>query len=197
MEGDMITETSIKKVLQGALDLGASYADIRVKDILKENLCYENGVLTNSSTNRSHGYGVRVFVDGSMGFAASSTFDQMEETVKKAYEIALASRTLQSQKINLTKKSAAKGSYRSPMEKDPFIVPLSEKLELMKSCTTNMHKAWEEHEFSIKPTFFTYVTLDFRRDDVIFADSDGSFIDQSFCQSATHTEARVIAEDDS
>ena len=193
----MITETNIKKVLQKALDLGASYADIRVKDILKEHLSYENGVLTDSSTNRSYGYGVRVYVDGSMGFAASSNFDQMEETVSKAYEIALASRTLQSQSINLTEKSAALGSYKSPMEKDPFLVRLSEKLELMKSCEANMHKAWDDYGFPVKPTLFTHISLDFRKDDVIFADSDGSFIDQSFCQSATHTEARVITEVDS
>jgi len=193
----MITETNIKKVLQSALDMGASYADVRLKDIRKENLCYENGSLTDASTNRSRGYGVRVYVDGSMGFAASCDFDRMDETVKKAYEIALASRTMQSQKITLTEKNAAQGKFPAQMEKDPFLVPLSEKLDLMKSCDINMHKAWESYEFKIKPTFFTYMTLDSRKDDVLFADTDGSFIEQSFCQVATYTQARVISDDDS
>ena len=193
----MSLESNIKKVLQGALDMGASYADVRVKDILKEHLCYENGVLTDSSTDRSYGYGFRVYVDGSMGFAASNNFNCMEETVKQAYEIALASRTMQSQRIELTEKSAAQGSYRSPMEKDPLLVPLSEKLDLMKSCNANMHKAWESYEFSVKPNFHTYMSMDSRKDDVIYADSDGSFIEQNFCQVAFYMDARVISDDDS
>jgi TldD protein len=117
----MVTETNIKKILQSALDLGASYADIRVKDILKEHLCYENGVLTDASKKRSHGYGVRVYVDGSMGFAASNNFEQMEDTVKNAYEIALASRTLQSQRITLTEKSTTQESYKSNNPASTFL----------------------------------------------------------------------------
>ena len=193
----MEIKTDIKRVLQDALDMGASYADIRVKDICREYLCYENGALTDATKNRSYGYGIRVYVDGSMGFAASNDFDCMDEIVKQAYEIALASRTMQSEKITLTEKDVAQKSFPVIMEKDPFLVPLSEKLELMKSCNENMHKAWDVYKFIGKPTFFTYITFDFRTDDVIFADSDGSFIEQGFCQVATHTEARVISDDDS
>ena len=193
----MTTKSNIEKVLQIATDMGASYADIRLKDIQREHLCYENGALTNASVNRSMGYGIRVYADGSMGFAASNDFDQMEKTVRQAYEIAMASRTMQSQKIVLTEKEAACGSFAAQMEKDPFSVPLSEKLDLLKSCNTNMQKAWENHDFPVKPTFNTYITLDFRRDDVIFADTDGSFIEQSFVQVAANADARVITGDDS
>jgi len=197
MERDMTTKTDISKVLQGALDMGASYADIRFKDINREHLCYENGILTNAVTTRSRGYGVRVYVDGSMGFAASNDFSNIDGTVKQAYDIALASRTMQSQKITLTEKDAAQGSYKTAVEKNPFQTPLSEKLNLLKACETNMHKAWDSYNFVKKPTFHTYITLDSRTDDVIFADTDGSFIDQSFCQVAADVQAKVITDDDS
>ena len=193
----MEIKTKITEAMQKARDLGAEYADIRFKDIQIEELGLENGVLTNASTNRSRGYGIRVYVDGSMGFAASNNLNCMNDIAKEAYNIALTSRTMQSQKIKLTEKEAAKGSYNSPMEKDPFTVPLSEKLDLMKSCESNMHEAWKKHEFLEKPTFYTFITLESRKDAVVFADTDGSYIEQNFCQVSAYALAKVITDADS
>ena len=192
----MEIRSNIEKALQGALDLGASYADLRLKDIRMEHLCLEKGALTDASTDRSRGYGVRVYVGGSMGFAASNDLSHIEQTVRQAYDIALASLTMQSQKIILAEKDAAQGRYDTPVEKDPFSVPLSEKLGLMKSCESNMRKAWDAHEFSVKPTFYTYITLDARKDSVVFADTDGSYTEQNFCQVAAWADAKVITDED-
>ena len=193
----MDIKASITDAMQTARDLGASFADIRFKEIHIENLCLENGALKDASTDQSRGYGIRVYVDGSMGFAASNDLSCMAETSREAYDIALASRLMQAEKIVLAGKDAAQGSYTSPVEKDPFAVPLSEKIGMMRSCERNMHEAWSKHEFSVKPTFFTYISLESRKDSVIYADTDGSFIEQDFCQVSAFALARVITDDDS
>ena len=192
----MENKQKIAEALQLARGLGAEYADIRLKDIQMEYLGIENGTLKDASTDRSWGYGIRVYVDGSMGFAASNDPDRMNETAKEAYDIALASLTMQSEKIKLSEKAAAQGHYETPVEKDPFAVPLSEKLDMMKSCEHNIYETWKKHEFSVKTTFYTRITLESRKDAVVFADTDGSYIDQNFCQVSAGVVAKVITDSD-
>ena len=192
----MEVKTMLAGAMQCARELGAEYADVRFKDILKEHLVLENGVLIDATTDRSCGYGIRVYLDGSMGFAASNDLGRMNETAREAYEIALASLTMQSEKIKLSEKEAATAHYATPVEKDPLEVPLSEKLDLMKSCEQRINEVWKKHEFTVKPAFFTYITLDSRKDAVIFADTDGSCIDQNFCQVAALVNAKVITGSD-
>jgi len=164
----------IKTAMQHAKTLGADFADIRFKDIHTENIRVENSQVVAASTERSQGYGVRVYVNGAMGFAASNDVDKMQETVQQAYEIAQASLTLLAEKAELDSKEAVTASYATPMTQDPFAVPFSEKLALMMECDKNMRTA--------EGVSRTYVNFTFRKDDVIFADTDGSYIDQKFCQ---------------
>ena len=164
----------IKTAMQQAKTLGADFADIRYKDINTEIIRVENGTVVAASRERSQGYGVRVYVDGAMGFAASNDLAKMEETVQQAYEIAKASLALLAEKAELDHKDAVTASYKTPMGQDPFEVPFADKLALMMECDKNMRAAAGVSR--------TNVNFTFRKDDVIFADTDGSFINQNFCQ---------------
>ena len=164
----------IKTAMAKAKSLGADFADIRFKNILTENIRVENSQVVSASTERSQGYGIRVYVDGAMGFAASSNLDNMEAVVQQAYDIARASQTLLKKKATLDTKEAVIATYETPVEKDPFTVPFDQKLALMMACDKNMKAA--------KGVSRTYVNFAFRKDDVIFADTDGAFIEQKFCQ---------------
>jgi len=169
---------SLKQLIEAAMlhakKLGATFADIRYKDIQMESTRVENGLVTATGTERSKGYGVRVYVDGAMGFAASNQLDKMQETVQQAYEIACASQVLLANKATLDKKAPVKASYSTPVVQCPFAIPLDKKLALMLECDANMRKA--------EGVSRTYVSFNFRKDDVIFADTDGAYIDQNFCQ---------------
>ncbi|MCL2839756.1 MAG: TldD/PmbA family protein [Defluviitaleaceae bacterium] len=182
----------MKDLIQSAMDyaksLDVDYADIRYKDILKEDISVENSQLTETSNSRSQGYGVRVYVDGAMGFAASSDMTQMNETVKKAYEIARTSLTLLKEKVQLDKKEAVQATHETPVVKDPFAIPFAEKLALLMECDKNMR--------GTEGVTRTLSSLMFRKDDVIFADTDGSYIDQKFCQSGAVLEATAISDTD-
>ncbi|MCL1787130.1 MAG: hypothetical protein FWG38_04020, partial [Defluviitaleaceae bacterium] len=164
----------IKTAMAKAKSLGADFADIRFKNILTENIRVENSQVVSASTEKSQGYGIRVYVDGAMGFAASSDLDNMETTVQQAYDIAKASQILLAEKAELDTKEAVTATYETPVETDPFTVPFADKLALMMTCEQNMQ--------ATDGVSRTYVNFTFRKDDVIFADTDGSFIDQKFCQ---------------
>ena len=168
----------MKEKLQAAMSyakkLGADFADIRVKDIQMESTRVETGSLVSASNERSLGYGVRVYVDGSMGFAASNDMQAIETTVEEAFNIAKASLTLQGNKVELDTKEAVTATYKTPVLQDPFEIPFAEKLSLMMDCDKNMRAS--------QGVSRTYVSFNFRKDDVIFACTDGSYIEQNFCQ---------------
>jgi TldD protein len=189
-------KNELKNAMQLARELGADFADIRVKDIRSEGLRMEDGVLTSASNMRSLGYGVRVYAKGAMGFAAANDLGELEKTVHAAYDIALASQALLNEPAQLDEKKPAQATYKTPMVTDPFSVDLAQKLELLSLCHRNMHSAWEGHTFGEKPRLRTMGNLDFRTDIVTFADTDGSFIEQSFCQCTANIAATCISKTD-
>jgi len=178
----------IKNAMAYAKTLGANFADIRFKDITIEDIRMESGDIVKAATTRSQGYGVRVYVNGAMGFAAASDIEKINDTVKLAYDTATASLTLLAKKAELDNKKPVTAEYSTPVAQDPFTVPFSEKLALMTECDKNMR---------ITPGVNrTYVNLSFRKDDVIFADTDGSFIVQNFCQCDASLGAIAFSEAD-
>jgi TldD protein len=179
-----------KNVMEYVKTLGVDYADMRFKDISIENIRIENGKVVTASTERSKGYGIRVYVDGAMGFVASHDIemDKMEAAVKQAYEIARASLIVQAEKVQLDNKTVANETYSTPMETDPVTVPLSDKLALMMECDSNMKKS--------EGVSRTYVNLAFRKDNVIFVDTDGSFVEQDFCQCTASLGAIALSKED-
>jgi len=178
----------IENAMQQAKTLGADFADIRFKDINTESIRIENGNVTTAGVERSQGYGIRVYVKGAMGFAASNDLSQMEATVKTAYETAQASLTLLAEKAELDVKEAVTANYATPMSQDTFTIPFSQKLDIMMECDKNMR--------ATEGVSRTYVNFVFRKDDVIFADTDGSYIDQNFCQCDISLGAVAFSEAD-
>jgi TldD protein len=177
-------KSAIMEAMTYAASLGADYADIRVKDIRAERIKVEDGLVTDISDDRSFGYGVRVFKDGSMGFAAANDLGKLSDAVTRAHTIASASRQLQRSPVRLAAKKPVKGKYQTPVETDPFTVPLADKLGLLTDCDKIMRKRDGVSK--------TVSVLDFRRDEVTFADTDGSYITQIFCQSGADITAAAI-----
>ncbi|MCL2664439.1 MAG: TldD/PmbA family protein [Defluviitaleaceae bacterium] len=179
---------SIKDAFDYCIKQGAEYADIRCKDIQTEVLDMEDGIVCNISSERSRGYGIRVFIGGAMGFAATADEKNLTDTAKKACEIAEAGRLLTSNPIKLAKKEAVWGTYRTPYEIDPFTVPAEEKIKLLAECHAIMRKTADVAK--------TMSIMNFRREDVIFADTDGCRINQSFLQSSAAISARAVSDND-
>jgi len=120
--------------MNAANSLGAEYADIRIQKTTDQVIYLQNLSLKHTNTEILNGYGIRVFKDGAWGFAHNNVFSDAAvlATVQKAFEIATLSATVNKQKkLRLAPERSYIASYKTPMQIDPFEVPLSEKIDLM------------------------------------------------------------------
>jgi len=178
----------LTQLMESCRKLGADYADVRMKDIWTESIVAEDGKVKTLSSGRSVGCGIRVFVDGSLGFTATNDLNGLEEAARKAYEIAKASKALQSRKIELAEKPVVIGNYATPVRVDPEKVPIGDKIELLMNC--------EKIMLAVPGVSRTCSSMSFRKEDVIYCDTDGSFIIQSFCQSGGGISATAVGGGD-
>jgi TldD protein len=114
------------RALNLAQTKGATYADVRVVETETQSIVVKNGIVEAISLNSSSGFGVRVIADGAWGFASSARLDadQVDEVTALAIEIAKASALVRGGEIDLGPPEANVGKYQTPMEVDPFQVPL-------------------------------------------------------------------------
>jgi TldD protein len=115
--------------VDAATGAGAEYADARV--VLKRNqlVATKNGRVERLTDSESEGIGVRVLVGGAWGFACDRRLssDGARDAALRACSFARAAGGNQSRRLAPIEPHT--GSFRSPVERDPFDVPLAEKVE--------------------------------------------------------------------
>jgi len=121
------------KALEEAVKAGASYTDVRIGEILDETLTVKNGVPADTNLSQTRGFGIRVVIKGAWGVASSIDLTKKEvaEVARKAVAIAKASAKVKKKAISLNRAAAKKGKYSTPMKKNPFNIPLEEKMEIL------------------------------------------------------------------
>jgi len=122
-----------RKGLEEAVKAGATYADIRIGEILDEHLTVKNGIPEETNLLQTKGFGIRVMTKGAWGFAASVDLAKKEvkEIARKAVAIARASAKVKKKAVALKKASAKKDKYSTSVKKNPFKIPLEEKMETL------------------------------------------------------------------
>ena len=113
-----------------ALGAGASYADARGVVRRAQVVGTRNQRVERLDDTESEGIGVRVLVDGAWGFACDRRLDNegAEAAARKACAFAKAAPGGQSRE--LASVEPAQGEFRTRIERDPFAVPLADKVEL-------------------------------------------------------------------
>jgi TldD protein len=131
------------RALDSARALGASYADIRINRYRQNVVVTREERILQIVDGESFGFGVRVIVDGSWGFAASAdvTASEIERIVRDAVTIARASAVLRTSPVALAPTDAYTDHWRTPVEVDPFEVPIEEKVELLLSINREALRA--------------------------------------------------------
>ena len=177
----------ILEVLEYLKNQEVDYADIRVVDRTVERISTENLKVTSLLNSRSKGIGVRVIYDGSLGFASTQDLENIKDIAKKALDIAKSSRTLQKEKIRLSEKESYVDHYETPIEVDPFKVSKKEKIDLLIKAEEEMRRGTNLKR--------TEGSMDFQKEEKIFADTEGSYIAQTLYESGAGIVA--IASNDS
>lgn len=131
-----MSEDLAKVALRTVQKLGASYADVRYVRIESENLHFKKGVPEEIRKGVLAGIGVRAVAKGAWGFAGTTTLKRATaiDTAKKAYKVACASARAKKTDVKLSPTPAKKAKYSTPFRKDPFKVPLQEKLDALKAA---------------------------------------------------------------
>jgi TldD protein len=150
------------RALNIAQQLGASYVDVRVMERTTEGIDVKNGRVEGISSGTSSGFNVRVIVDGAWGFASSANMDdaEAERVAKQSVQIARASATVAGEPVILSPLAPQHGFYRTPMQQDPFIIPLNLKVQLLLDADAAMQ--------SVKGVSLTNSNMEYARENKLF-----------------------------
>jgi TldD protein len=163
--------------LSAARRLGASYADIRINRYRNESLTTREEQVQNLSRSDSFGFGVRVLVKGTWGFAASRnvTASQVRRTTELAGQIVRANSSHQRRLVQLAPIPKVVANWKSAFNKDPFDVSMDEKIQFLLKLNQTAMK--------VRGVSFVNSSLRFVQEQKFYASTDGSRIEQTIVRS--------------
>ena len=170
-------DVSLKKAiadaaLETATKAGASYCDVRVGRYLRQFVLTRENRVENTVNTESSGIGVRVIVNGTWGFSATSdlTKDGAATAAAQAAAIARANSRARTEPVQLAKvKGVGEVAWRTPIRKNAMAVPLKDKAELLLAVNAAALKAGANF---VSSNMFAI------NEQKYFASTDGSYIDQ-------------------
>ncbi len=118
--------------LASAQSLGAMWADVRVSADVERNVSMRDGSVENADSHESMGIGVRVIVDGSWGFASTTTLTPGAAAAAATRAVAMARSlsALVTTPVQLAAEPAVRGTWVSPYDVDPVTVADAEVAQL-------------------------------------------------------------------
>ena len=158
--------------LNMAKSLGATYTDVRIGRYLNQVVATRENRVQNIANTESYGMGIRVIANGCWGFAATNNLDN--DSIAKAASLAVAIAKGNSKLLTEPVKLAAQKGYgevswKTPIEKNAFEVPIKEKVELLLRVNAAAMQAGAK---------FVNSNIFMVNEQKYFASSDGSYIDQ-------------------
>jgi TldD protein len=128
------------RALDTATQQGASYADVRIVRRLEQNVTVKSGRVEGVRLGETEGLGVRVLADGAWGFASSGRMDPAEADRVAALAVGIARASARSTRhpVQLDDRPPARGRYETPVEQDPFAVPLDRSVDLLVAADAAM-----------------------------------------------------------
>jgi TldD protein len=178
----------LREALDAALGAGATYADARGGEYLSEALSVRGPTVESLDRTESIGFGVRVLAEGAWGFASSAvlTSDEAEHLGATAVEVAKASATAMNERVELVPEPVHVAEWSSPVVRDPFDIPLEDKVSLLAGATESM-----ERNEAVR---VGRGTMDFIRQRTAFLSSEGSDITQTVVHSGAGIEATSVRD---
>ncbi len=166
----------MKDYLLGVIDALASkkvnYGDCRIVETEQENISVRNGIVEAITQTKDLGFGVRILKDNGWGFSSSReiTKPESDKVIKEALAIAESSTRIPGKPVVLADLPSQKANYATKFQKDPFKVPLSEKINLLLASEKILR---ENPKVKIGAA-----NLSFLRVKKYFASTNGSLIEQ-------------------
>jgi TldD protein len=159
--------------LNAATSKGATYADVRIGRYLNQYVLTREDKVQGLVNTESCGVGIRVIVNKFWGFASMGnvfTEDEMAKTAETAVAIAKANSKLLEEPVQLApQKGFGEISWKTPVIKNLFEVPVKEKIDLLLGCNAAAMSNGADYVNS---------QMFIANEEKYFASTDGSYIDQ-------------------
>ena len=158
--------------LNAATSKGATYTDVRIGRYLNQFVVTRENKVENIVDTESYGMGIRVIANGCWGFAATDKLDadSIAKATYMAVAIAKENARIQSDPVQLiAQKGYGEVSWKTPIEKNAFDVPVKDKTDLLLSVNDAALKGGANYVNSI---------IFLVNEQKYFASTDGSYIDQ-------------------
>jgi TldD protein len=176
--------------LNAAQMAGADYADIRITTNRSQFVATREAIVAGVADSETSGFGIRVLVDGTWGFAASRdvTMDEVARVARVAVEQGRANRAAQLRPVELAPLDwTGRGEWRSPVEVEPFDIPIEEKVDLLLEANAAA--------LAVNGVAFANSNMRFLREEKFFASTDGVITDQTVYKSAGGVNVTAVAPD--
>ena len=181
--------------LDRARKAGASYADIRINRYRMQFVTMRSQTdpatgklnhVPSVADSETFGFGVRVIAGGAWGFSASNAVTRQEigRAADEAVAIAKANASARAEPVRLAPVPAYQDTYRTPIGKNPFAVPVEEKLDLLRRAGDEAKK--------IPGVFLATGFIAQRMEHRYFASTEGSRIEQHVYQIAPEFTATAV-----
>ncbi|TVR50994.1 MAG: TldD/PmbA family protein [Gemmatimonadales bacterium] len=180
------------RALNAAQGAGADYADVRINTNRNQGISTRERQILGVSDNVTSGFGVRVLVEGTWGFAASGvvTPDEVERVARVAVAQARANRVAQRRPVELAPYDIeSDGVWRSPIRSDPFEIPIEEKVAYLFQAN--------EAAMGVAGVRFVNSSMFFLREDKFFANTDGVVTDQTIFRCLPSMNVTAVSADNS
>ena len=157
---------------------GATYADIRINRYRNQFLFTRDRQVQNLVNTSDYGFGLRVIVDGTWGFASSSvvTKEEIARVAAQAVAIARANRKVNAEQVVLAPVEAYRDvTWNTPVRKNPFDMPIQPKLDLLLQIN--------DEALKVQGASYVNAFMQFVHEQKYFASTEGSHIEQSLIRS--------------
>jgi TldD protein len=183
-----MTKALTNRALNLAQVQGASYADMRIVRRETQTISVKNGVVQTLSLDSTQGFGVRVIADGAWGFASSYQLEdaEVDRITSLAVQTAKASALAKEKDVDIGPSEVHVDNYRTPVEIDPFSVPLNDKVSLLLET--------DKEARAVKGVVVATSSLAFIRENKTFASTEGSYIEQEIIESGLGMVAVAVAQ---
>ncbi|WP_175059060.1 TldD/PmbA family protein [Thermococcus sp. 2319x1] len=162
----------VEFAVEKAQELGASYAEARFEEKNGTEIVMKNGNPEGLGILADRGIGIRVLVNGGMGFASTNvlTKESVEEAVKRAVKLAKAAAKLRNKPIQFSEEDFHQVFYEVKMKKDFRDVSAEEKMEYLKLIEERV----KETGINVPMRFLRYGDLMWHK---VFMNSEGALVE--------------------
>ncbi len=187
--GTAATRELAARALDAARQAGADYADVRINRNRTQSVGTRERRITGFTDTDTYGFGVRVLVGGTWGFAASREVSEAEvvRVAQQAVAQARANRAAQGRPVELAPTERVDAVWSSPIETDPFDVPVEDKVALLLAAN--------EAALGVAGARFVTSSMAFVREEKLFASTEGTVTDQTVYRSYPQMSVTAVSAD--